>query len=185
MIERHLMDGDVVLFNRQPSLHRMSVMAHYAKIMLHKTFRLNLCVCKPYNADFDGDEMNLHVPQTAEARSEAEQLMLVEQNIRSPRFGGPIMGCDQDYISGAYMLTKKETVFKRKEVAQILASAGMMEDLDKDTYTGKELFSFAIPKGINLEYKANVCRKCDKCKERNAKMIPMSSSRTACSRKVS
>ncbi len=165
MIERHLMDGDVVLFNRQPSLHRMSVMAHYAKIMPHKTFRLNLCVCKPYNADFDGDEMNLHVPQTAEARSEAEQLMLVEQNIRSPRFGGPIMGCDQDYISGAYMLTKKDTVFKRKDIAQILASAGIVEDLEKDTYTGKELFSFAIPKGINLEYKANVCRKCDKCKK--------------------
>ncbi|MFH1433180.1 MAG: DNA-directed RNA polymerase subunit A' [archaeon] len=165
MIERHLMDGDVVLFNRQPSLHRMSVMAHYARIMPDKTFRLNLCVCKPYNADFDGDEMNLHVPQTAEARSEAEQLMLVEQNIRSPRFGGPIMGCDQDYISGAYMLTKSSTRFTKKETAQILTNADITADLTKDIYTGKEMFSFAIPKGIDLEYKATVCRKCEKCKK--------------------
>ncbi len=164
-IERHLIDGDIVLFNRQPSLHRMSVMAHYAKIMPHKTFRLNLCVCKPYNADFDGDEMNLHVPQTAEARSEAEQLMLVEQNIKSPRFGGPIMGCDQDYISGAYLLTRLGTEFTKQEVAQILTNSDIITGLKKDTYTGKELFSFAIPKGIDLEFKANTCRKCQICKK--------------------
>ena len=165
IVERHLIDGDVVLFNRQPSLHRMSVMAHYAKIMPHKTFRLNLCVCKPYNADFDGDEMNLHVPQTAEARSEAEQLMLVEQNIKSPRFGGPIIGCDQDYISGAYLLTRIGTEFTKQETAQIISNSDITADLKKDTYTGKELFSFAMPKGINLEYKANTCRKCETCKK--------------------
>ena len=71
-VERHLNDGDLVLFNRQPSLHRMSIMAHEVKIMDGKTFRLNLTVCPPYNADFDGDEMNLHVPQSEEARTEAE-----------------------------------------------------------------------------------------------------------------
>lgn len=163
IVERHLIDGDIVLFNRQPSLHRMSVMAHYAKIMPHKTFRLNLCVCKPYNADFDGDEMNLHVPQTAEARSEAEELMLVEQNIRSPRFGGPIMGCDQDYISGAYILTRIGTVFTKSDTAQILVNAEISAKLTQDTYTGKEIFSFSIPKGINLEYKANTCLKCETC----------------------
>lgn len=166
IVERHLIDGDITIFNRQPSLHRMSVMAHYAKIMPHKTFRLNLCVCKPYNADFDGDEMNLHVLQTAEARAEAEQLMLVEKNIRSPRFGGPIMGCDQDYISGAYQLTKIGTTFTKQQTAQILINADIIADLKKDTYTGKEIFSFAIPKGINLEYKANTCRKCETCKKK-------------------
>ena len=56
-------DGDVVLFNRQPSLHRMSIMAHRARIMPWRTLRFNECVCAPYNADFDGDEMNIHVPQ--------------------------------------------------------------------------------------------------------------------------
>ena len=54
---------------------------------------MNVCVCPPYNADFDGDEMNLHVLQTEEARAEAELLMSVEKHIRSPRFGGPIIGC--------------------------------------------------------------------------------------------
>lgn len=163
IVERHLCDGDIVLFNRQPSLHRMSVMAHKAKIMSGKTFRLNLCVCDVYNADFDGDEMNLHVPQTAEARAEAEELMLVEKNIRSPRFGGPIIGGDQEYISGAYLLTKKDTIFSKERVAQILANAGIVADLDKEEYTGKEVFSFAIPEGINLEFKATICKNCDKC----------------------
>ena len=67
-VERQLVDGDIVLFNRQPSLHRMSMMAHEVRVMPHKTFRFNLAVCPPYNADFDGDEMNLHVLQSEEAR---------------------------------------------------------------------------------------------------------------------
>ena len=64
VVERHLNDGDIVLFNRQPSLHRQSIMAHKARIMPWRTLRFNECVCTPYNADFDGDEMNIHVPQT-------------------------------------------------------------------------------------------------------------------------
>lgn len=75
MVERHLHDNDVVLFNRQPSLHKLSIMAHRAKIHHHRTFRFNECVCNPYNADFDGDEMNLHLPQTEEAKAEALILM--------------------------------------------------------------------------------------------------------------
>lgn len=75
MVERHLHDNDVVLFNRQPSLHKLSIMAHRAKIHNHRTFRFNECVCNPYNADFDGDEMNLHLPQTEEAKAEALILM--------------------------------------------------------------------------------------------------------------
>jgi DNA-directed RNA polymerase III subunit RPC1 len=75
IVERHLQDGDIVLFNRQPSLHRMSIMSHRARIMPWRTLRFNESVCNPYNADFDGDEMNLHVPQTEEARTEALMLM--------------------------------------------------------------------------------------------------------------
>ncbi|HIH47306.1 TPA: DNA-directed RNA polymerase subunit A', partial [Candidatus Woesearchaeota archaeon] len=75
IVERHLMDGDVAVFNRQPSLHRMSMMGHRIKVLPYLTFRLNPAVCHPYNADFDGDEMNLHIPQTEEARAEAEILM--------------------------------------------------------------------------------------------------------------
>ncbi len=164
IVEKHISDGDIVLFNRQPSLHRMSIMAHKVKVMKGKTFRLNLCVCKPYNADFDGDEMNLHVPQTAEARAEAKELMLVEKNIRSPRFGGPIIGCDQDYISGSYLLTKRGTELSKKDVSQILANAEIKENLNKDKYSGKEVFSFSLPKNMNLEYKAkNFCKRCEDC----------------------
>ncbi|MCH88007.1 DNA-directed RNA polymerase III subunit RPC1-like, partial [Trifolium medium] len=75
IVERHLEDGDIVLFNRQPSLHRMSMMCHRARVMPWRTLRFNESVCNPYNADFDGDEMNLHVPQTEEARTEALLLM--------------------------------------------------------------------------------------------------------------
>src|SRR5207244_4176954 len=81
VVERHLRDGDIVLFNRQPSLHRMSIMAHRVRVLPYKTFRLNPTVCTPYNADFDGDEMNLHVPQGEEARTEARLLMQVQDQI--------------------------------------------------------------------------------------------------------
>ena len=96
-MERHLSDGDVVLFNRQPSLHQMSIMAHHVRVLPGKTFRLHPSVCPPYNADFDGDEMNLHVPQSEEARSEAILLMRVQEQLISPRFGGPIIGGPVSY----------------------------------------------------------------------------------------
>ena len=170
IVERHLRDGDIVLFNRQPSLHRLSIMAHRVKVMPYKTFRLNLCVCPPYGADFDGDEMNLHVPQTEEAQVEAETLMKVQQQIVSPRFGEPVIGAMQDYVSGAYILTKEGTVFTEEETEEMLYFAGIdkfpeeyMEKDGKKYYTGKEIFSLLIPDDMNLEYKAKICRKCEVC----------------------
>ena len=82
-----MIDGDIVLFNRQPSLHKLSIMCHRAKILPHRTFRFNECVCTPYNADFDGDEMNIHLPQTEEARAEAWILMGNKYNLVTPRNG--------------------------------------------------------------------------------------------------
>ncbi|MEJ5328304.1 MAG: DNA-directed RNA polymerase subunit A', partial [Candidatus Bathyarchaeia archaeon] len=108
VVERHLKNGDIAIFNRQPSLHRMSIMAHYVRVLPYKTFRLHLCVCPPYNADFDGDEMNLHVPQSEEAQTEALLLMQVQDQILSPRFGGPIIGAIRDFITGAYFFTRRE-----------------------------------------------------------------------------
>jgi DNA-directed RNA polymerase subunit A' len=171
IVERHLMDGDIVLYNRQPSLHRMSIMAHRVKVLPYRTFRHNLCVCPPYNADFDGDEMNLHVPQSEEARAEAEALMLVEKHILSPRFGGPIIGAIHDFITGAYLLTS--SYFTKDEASIILRGAGIKEELwepDKiedgvPLYSGKKIFSKALPKGLNLKYRAKICKKCDECKK--------------------
>ena len=92
VVERHIMDGDYVVFNRQPSLHKMSIMGHRAKILPGSTFRLNLSVTSPYNADFDGDEMNMHVPQTYEATAEIKEIMNVPKQIVSPQSNKPVMG---------------------------------------------------------------------------------------------
>ncbi|MHA1733004.1 MAG: DNA-directed RNA polymerase subunit A' [Promethearchaeota archaeon] len=179
VIERHLHDGDLVLFNRQPSLHRMSIMAHEIRVMPGKTFRLALTVCPPYNADFDGDEMNLHVPQGDEARAEANYLLKVQEHILSPRFGGPIIGGIQDYISMAYMLTRKDAYFTRDQMFQLLYAGNLFKrqpefDIDsikpritdpEPLYWGKDIFSAQIPPGINLSTKSKFCRNCkDGCK---------------------
>lgn len=122
IVERHLIDGDAVLFNRQPSLHKLSIMCHFARVMPHRTFRFNECVCTPYNADFDGDEMNLHLPQTEEAKAEAVVLMGVKSNLVTPRNGEPLIAAIQDFITASYLLTQKDVFFDRALFCQILAS---------------------------------------------------------------
>ncbi|RLE70106.1 MAG: DNA-directed RNA polymerase subunit A', partial [Thermoprotei archaeon] len=170
IVERHLRDGDIVLFNRQPSLHRMSIMAHKVRVLPYKTFRLNLLVCPPYNADFDGDEMNLHVPQTEEARAEAATLMLVQEQILSPRYGGPIIGGLHDYITGAYLLTRKDSLLDRKKLAILLHEARYEGELPEPAilkpgpyWTGKQLVSALLPEDFNYEGRASVCLKCSEC----------------------
>lgn len=171
IVERHIRDGDIALFNRQPSLHRMSIMAHKVKVLPYKTFRLNLCVCPPYNADFDGDEMNLHIPQSEEARAEALTLMLVEHQILSPRYGGPIIGGTQDYILGAYLLSQKTTLLTEDQVQRLLFIAGVTElpkpaiIKPKKLWTGKQIVSALLPKGLNYTLKASACRKCGECRK--------------------
>ncbi|MDA4124577.1 MAG: DNA-directed RNA polymerase subunit A' [Thaumarchaeota archaeon] len=156
VVERHLMDGDVVLFNRQPSLHRMSVMAHFVRVLPYRTFRLHPSVCPPYNADFDGDEMNLHVPQSEESRSEALMLMKVQDQIISPRYGGPIIGGIRDFITGAFLLTRDETLLTPGEFSNSALVGDYEGDLPEPEvkgahpmYTGKQLFSLFLPKGMN------------------------------------
>ena len=147
VVERHLMDGDIAIFNRQPSLHRMSMMCHRVRVLPHKTFRINPAVCHPYNADFDGDEMNLHIPQTEEARAEAELLMEVSTQLISPRYGLNVIGCIQDAISGNYILTKSLS-YSYEDAVQILAQIGLTEFKRlprKKIVSGKELFSALLP----------------------------------------
>lgn len=171
-VDRQLMDGDIVLFNRQPSLHRMSIMSHKVIVMPYKTFRLNPAVCPPYNADFDGDEMNLHVPQTEEARAEAQILMRVQENILSPRFGGPIIGGIHDYVTGNFLLTHGDRRISRLEVMEIFKKLPHLElpeprgrnDEGEPYWTGKQIFSLTLPKGLNLDFKASFCKNCDQCK---------------------
>ncbi len=183
-VERHLNNGDLVLFNRQPSLHRMSIMAHEVKIMRGKTFRLNLTVCPPYNADFDGDEMNLHVPQSEEARTEAELLLKVQEHILSPRFGGPILGGVQDFISTIFQFTSKNSIYNIKDTLKLLYMGNIFDlhpdfDLNKiepyikepePMYSGKQIFSTLLPEDLNIRVRSKFCKKCfikdgQSCKE--------------------
>ncbi|KAL4995659.1 hypothetical protein BDV10DRAFT_174333 [Aspergillus recurvatus] len=154
IVERHIEDGDIVLFNRQPSLHKLSILSHFAKVRPHRTFRLNECVCNPYNADFDGDEMNLHVPQTEEARAEAMELMGVKNNLATPKNGEPIIGAIQDFISAAYLLSSKDNFFDRRSFTQIcLYMLGPQTRFDlpppavfkpQMLWTGKQVFNILM-----------------------------------------
>lgn len=156
IVERHLQNGDIVIFNRQPSLHRMSLMGHRVRVMPFKTFRMNLSTTTPYNADFDGDEMNLHVPQTEEAKTEVENLMMVQKNIRSPRFSGPVIGAIRDHITGLFLLTHENTKLSRKEFTQLIRAVDINVELpEKETLTGREVFSLFLPKDLSMEFKSN------------------------------
>ena len=113
ILERQLQDGDIALFNRQPSLHRISIMAHRVRVFGGKTFRINYCATSPYNADFDGDEMNLHIPQTLEAQAEAKYLMEVQEQIFSPRNGEVVIANGEDGIIGFNQLTQDGSTIRQ------------------------------------------------------------------------
>ncbi|HEX55255.1 MAG: DNA-directed RNA polymerase subunit A' [Candidatus Altiarchaeales archaeon] len=166
IVERHIQDGDIAIFNRQPSLHRISMMCHYVRVLPHNTLRLNTAVCAPYNADFDGDEMNIHIPQSEEAMAEAEILMKVQECIISPRHGKPIIGGRHDHVTGVYLLTKKGVEFTRSEALKL--TQGIIKlPKGKDKFTGKEIFQELLPRDFSIEYKGKLCKKCEKClKER-------------------
>ncbi|KAE9397231.1 beta and beta-prime subunits of DNA dependent RNA-polymerase [Gymnopus androsaceus JB14] len=158
VVERHLKDGDFVLFNRQPSLHKMSMMSHRVRLMPYSTFRLNLSVTPPYNADFDGDEMNMHVPQSEETRAELSQVAWVPRQIISPQANKPVMGIVQDILCGIRKFTLRDTFLDWNQVQNILL---WVPDWDgsvptpailkpKPLWTGKQILSLAIPRGINI-----------------------------------
>ncbi|KAJ2707383.1 DNA-directed RNA polymerase II core subunit rpo21 [Coemansia sp. IMI 203386] len=156
-VERHLLDNDVIIFNRQPSLHKMSMMGHRVKVMPYSTFRLNLSVTSPYNADFDGDEMNLHVPQSEETRAEIKEICMVPKQIVSPQSNKPVMGIVQDTLCAIRMFTKRDTLL---DIDMVMMLMMHMTDWDgnlptpcilkpKPLWTGKQIYSMVIPKGIN------------------------------------
>ncbi|WVO13428.1 hypothetical protein L204_101043 [Cryptococcus depauperatus] len=163
IVERHLKDGDYVLFNRQPSLHKMSMMSHRVKLMNYSTFRLNLSVTSPYNADFDGDEMNLHVPQSEETRAELSQIAWVPRQIVSPQANKPVMGIVQDTLCGIRKFTLRDNLLDWLQVQHILLWLPEWDGTipppaifkPKPMWTGKQLLSMTIPKGINITYKNN------------------------------
>ena len=153
IVERHLQDGDVVMFNRQPSLHKMSIMGHRIRIVEGMSFRLPICDTTAYNADFDGDEMNLHMSQTLEARAEQRELMFVTKQIISAQSNKPIVSLVQDSLIAAYLMTRQDTFFTRDRFMQLTMSLRYpIKDMPPPAiiapvplWTGKQLFSMLLP----------------------------------------
>ena len=156
-VERQLKDGDLVLFNRQPSLHKMSIMCHRVKVMEGKTFRLNLTCTTPYNADFDGDEMNLHALQTYAARADALELMSVAKNIVSPQANQPVMGIVQDSLLSAYMMTADDVYLDKSEICDICMWIEGAElpapciTTPKELWSGRQCMSLLFPTDFHWE----------------------------------
>ncbi|PKA56545.1 DNA-directed RNA polymerase II subunit RPB1 [Apostasia shenzhenica] len=120
-VHRHLRDGDIVLVNRQPTLHKPSMMAHFVRVLKgEKTIRMHYANCSTYNADFDGDEMNVHLPQDEISRAESVQIVNANQQYIVPTSGDPIRGLIQDHIVSAVLLTKMDTFLTREEYCQLL-----------------------------------------------------------------
>ncbi|KAF3777491.1 DNA-directed RNA polymerase III subunit 1 [Nymphaea thermarum] len=182
IVERHLEDGDAVLFNRQPSLHRMSIMCHRAKIMPWRTLRFNESVCNPYNADFDGDEMNLHIPQTEEARAEALMLMGVQNNLCTPKNGQILVASTQDFLTSSFLITRKDTFYDRAAFSLMCSYMGdAMDPIDLPTpallkpmelWTGKQLFSVLIRPHASMRVYVNLFLKEKNCMKNRGTMCP-------------
>ena len=165
LVERHIRDGDRVVFNRQPSLHRLSMMSHRIKLIDGLAISVPLAVVGPYNADFDGDEMNLHVLQSTMANAEAAELMAVTRNIMNPQTNEPCLGLVQDARVGAMLLTRRTTLLSRDQMHQCVgaikyplrdkprlpAPAATDPRTGAPCWTGKQLVSLILPRGIYLE----------------------------------
>ena len=152
-VERHMINGDCVLFNRQPSLHKMSIMGHRVRIMPYSTFRMNISVTPPYNADFDGDEMNMHLPQSMETRAEVQELMMVPKMIVSPQANKPVMAVVQDTLLACRLMTKRDCFITKDVFMNILM---WLENWDgkvpkpavlkpQPLWTGKQVFTMFVP----------------------------------------
>ena len=124
IIHRHVVDGDWCLLNRQPTLHRNSMLAHRIRVLSHaRTFRFHYANCKGYNADFDGDEMNVHIPQSLQAQAEAKMITNADRNYIVPTSGKPIRGLMQDVVSMGVLMTRNDCFFSRGDYMALIYHA--------------------------------------------------------------
>eukprot|EP00873_Tetraselmis_striata_P043909 jgi/Tetstr1/464173/TSEL_008978.t1 len=161
VVHRHMRDGDYVLFNRQPSLHKMSMMAHKVRVMEHNTFRLNAMVTPAYNADFDGDEMNLHMPISAFSMAEIALLAAVPMHVLSPKKSSPIMAVVQDVALGVHVITLPGVRIDARNMMNLMASLPRFDgrvpkplDAVAGAWSGRQALSAVIPATVNATLKA-------------------------------
>lgn len=153
IVNRHLLDNDLVMLNRQPSLHRMNIMAHRVKVLNYDTFRINPNVTTPYNADFDGDEMNIFCVTNYMQIAELKYLMHVSTQIISPQINSPIIGTVQDSTLAPYLFTTGYTKLNRDQYQQALAAAftndfkmiNFNRDIPNAGYNVETLLSMMFP----------------------------------------
>uniref|UniRef100_A0A0E0LDG9 DNA-directed RNA polymerase subunit n=1 Tax=Oryza punctata TaxID=4537 RepID=A0A0E0LDG9_ORYPU len=140
VVYRHLQDGDVVLVNRQPTLHKPSMMAHFVRVLPgEKTIRMHYANCSTYNADFDGDEMNVHFPQDEISRAEAINIVDANKQYIGPRSGDAVRGLIQDHIIGAVLLTKLDTFLSREEYNQLVYGSCVLSSTRRSGQFGKKI----------------------------------------------
>jgi len=158
IVHRHLIDGDVVLFNRQPSLHKASMECHRIRVLPYSTFRLNVSATRPYNADFDGDEMNMHVPQSISSAMELRYLATVLRQIVSPRTNSAIIQLFQDTMTGTFRISQPTVQVPEHIAMNILARMNRPLSSYKrqnKMISGQELISMAFPL-MNISEKIKV-----------------------------
>jgi len=156
IVERHLIDGDYVLYNRQPSLHKLSMMGHRCIILRDPeltTFGMNVSVTAPYNADYDGDEMNIFVPQSIQASTELEMIANVRNQIIAPASTNTKIATKQDAPLGAYLLTRENFDLDSHQASDIVAKIRNIElDIERVNGVSKsyDIFSALLPKKLNI-----------------------------------
>jgi DNA-directed RNA polymerase subunit beta' len=166
-ILEHIIDGHPVLLNRAPTLHRLGIQAFQPVLVEGKAIRIHPMVCTAFNADFDGDQMAVHVPLSFDAQLEARILMLSSHNILSPASGAPIVTPTQDQVLGCYYLTKSRVgdvgegmIFSSMSeviTAHNLGRVGLharikvrMHGRQEETTTGRVLFNQIVPREIGF-----------------------------------
>ena len=156
-------EGKYVLLNRAPSLHRLSILAFQPKLIEGKAIQLHPLVCKGFNADFDGDQMAVHLPLSAAAQKEARELMSATNNLLKPADGSPILNIAQDIVLGCYYLTypkpnaQSETVRPYSSISEAIMAydAGViklqtpirveMKGERRNTTLGRAFFNEVLP----------------------------------------
>ena len=166
-ILEEVVDGHPVLLNRAPTLHRVSIEAFLPRLVEGKAIRIHPMVCPPFNADFDGDQMAVHVPLSFEAQLESLVLMLSTHNILSPASGIPLMAPTQDMVIGIYYITKEKPGLKPEkyydsiEEIEAALEAGIIDIHTPvkyrfkgewiDTTVGRVIFNEILPEELRFQ----------------------------------
>lgn len=165
LVRRQLLDGDWVILNRQPTLHKASMMAMKVVVKPVKTLSINLAITKPFNCDFDGDEMNIHVPQSYEAVAELQELSSSTKCIMSHQNSKPYMAIVQDALIGMFLLSQdkwEEQTITRSQFFDLLmvigvysykAKARQIHEIipNSSLYNGKSMLSFLFPNDFTFK----------------------------------